>query len=112
MSVDTTANTNEIADRAGESMSEAHGMRMARAYPEQIQAMREWFNRIEELLDQAGDNHQEIGEFVEKTFAANRIDEYERILFGYETLIENACDPTLTYLEFKPEILAAMKKDK
>lgn len=29
---------------------------------------------------------------------------YGRILMGYEVLVDNACDPKLDYLDFKPEI--------
>jgi hypothetical protein len=29
---------------------------------------------------------------------------YMRIVFGYEILVDNVCDPDLNYLEFKPEI--------
>lgn len=31
---------------------------------------------------------------------------YMRVVFGYETLVENCCDPIPTTLEFKPELLA------
>ena len=29
---------------------------------------------------------------------------FGRIIMGYEVLVENVCDPTLDYLEFKPEL--------
>lgn len=29
---------------------------------------------------------------------------WERIVFGYEVLFENTCDPKKTYLDFKPEL--------
>lgn len=34
---------------------------------------------------------------------------YSRILFGFEVLLENVCDPELDYLDFKPEIKKAME---
>ena len=38
---------------------------------------------------------------------ANKSGSIGRILFDCETLIENACDPKLDYLEFKPSIMYA-----
>jgi hypothetical protein len=83
-------------------------MRMARAYPEQIESMRKWFQELEEMLDDETKENADIGLFVANTFEQRRIDEYERVLFGYETIFNNACDPTLSYLSFKPEILQAI----
>ena len=34
-----------------------------------------------------------------------------RIIFGYEVLVDNVCDPNLDYLEFKPEIKSLMEKE-
>ncbi len=33
-----------------------------------------------------------------------------RIIYGYEVLVENVCDPDLDYLAFKPEIKQLMEK--
>ena len=33
-----------------------------------------------------------------------------RVVFGYQVLVDNACDPDSDVLEFKPEIAAAMAK--
>lgn len=89
-------------------MPEAVAMKMARAMPSQIEATRQWFQKLEELMEDEGNGPFEIGAYVLKTFEQNRIDEYERILFGYETLVENACDQSLSYLEWKPEIKKAL----
>lgn len=89
-------------------MPEAVAMKMARAMPPQIEATRQWFQKLEELMEDEGNGPFEIGAYVLKTFEQNRIDEYERILFGYETLVENACDQSLSYLEWKPEIKKAL----
>jgi hypothetical protein len=37
---------------------------------------------------------------------------WRRVVFGYGVLVENCADPALDYLEFKPEILAAMAAKK
>jgi hypothetical protein len=34
-----------------------------------------------------------------------------RIIFGYEVLIDNVCDPELDYLEFKPELKKLLEND-
>jgi hypothetical protein len=34
-----------------------------------------------------------------------------RIIYGYEVLVENVCDPDLDYLEYKPEIKKLLEKD-
>ena len=34
-----------------------------------------------------------------------------RVVFGYEVLVDNVCDPNLDYLEFKPEIKSLMEKE-
>lgn len=85
-------------------MVEQIQLKMARAFPSQIDATRKWFQKLEELMDDEGNGPFEIGAYVLKTFEQNRIDEYERILSGYETLIENACDQSKPYLDWKPEI--------
>jgi hypothetical protein len=37
---------------------------------------------------------------------------YMRIVFGYETLLQNCADPAADVLEFKPELKAAMEDAK
>jgi hypothetical protein len=90
-------------------MSKALQLRMARASQEQLDTLRKWFQELEAMLEDEKSDMHDIGQFVSKTYEARRIDEYERILMGYETMIENACDQSLTYLDFKPEIKAAMQ---
>jgi hypothetical protein len=83
-----------------------HHMVCARARPEQVQRVREWFQELDEIVN-SDKEHHEVGHWLLSTYP--RVDgEWERILFGYETMVENACDPTLSYLDFKPEIKAAM----
>ena len=89
-------------------MPEEHHMTVAKATPEQVDALRAWFHELEDVLEDPQSDPLDIAEFVQDTFRQRRIDEYERILFGYETLVENACDPNLSHLEWKPEIMAAL----
>lgn len=32
-----------------------------------------------------------------------------RVVWGFETLVENVCDPNVSYLEWRPDIKAAME---
>lgn len=34
---------------------------------------------------------------------------YERVVFGYEILVDNVCDPDKTYLDWRPDVKAALK---
>jgi hypothetical protein len=36
---------------------------------------------------------------------------FDRVFWAGRCAIDNACDPSLSYLEFKPEILAALSPD-
>ena len=35
-----------------------------------------------------------------------------RVIFGFEVLVDNVCDPDLDYLEFKPEIKKLFETEK
>ena len=71
-----------------------------------------------EVIDEDGtcwdgkpDNRLVLYEFIKRKWrAANFYGSFGRIIMDAEILIDNACDPELDYLEFKPEILAAMKE--
>lgn len=54
------------------------------------------------------DNDRVLFLWMKRSFMkANKSGSIGRILFDCETLIENACDPKLDYLEFKPSIMYA-----
>ena len=91
-------------------MAEEIKLTVAKAPPEQVDGLRNWFHDLEEILDDEHKDVENIGKFIQDTFEARRIDEYERILFGYDTLVANSCDPALTYLEWKPEIKEAVEQ--
>ncbi len=71
-----------------------------------------------EVIDEDGtcwdgkpDNRLVLYEFIKRKWqAANFHGSFGRIILDAKVLIDNACDPDLDYLEFKPEILAAMKE--
>ncbi len=71
-----------------------------------------------EIIDSDGscwdgkpDNRLILFEFIKRKWKqANSSGSFGRIILDAEVLIDNACDPNLDYLEFKPEIKAAMEK--
>ena len=64
--------------------------------------------KIQKELDCDEKDNEVVLEFVKRKFReANYSGSFGRILFNCETLIENACDPKLDYLEFKPSIMYA-----
>lgn len=88
-------------------MAEPMQLRCARAYPKQIQKVREWFQQLEDVMDDEHNDASDYGDWLRSHY--HEVEgEWERILFGYETMFNNACNPNLTYLEFKPEILELM----
>jgi len=90
-------------------MAEQIGLRMARAYPDEIQRVREWFQKLEEVLEDDYNSDADYGQWLREHYHEVQ-NSYERILFGYETMFDNACDPLLGYLDFKPEIKAKIAR--
>lgn len=79
-----------------------HHMTAAKCSTEDLGQVREFLRKLEELVH-AG-SHKDLVEFVERNFEHHCGRHYERLIFGYETLVENACDPNVSHLEWKPEI--------
>ncbi len=95
-------------------------MRMAAASKEDVALMREFLRDLEAACNgdytipkgTEGEDEEDIvdmsderlAQFVRCEFSRIRL-HYERILSGYNVMYDNACDPTLSHLEFKPEIL-------
>ena len=64
--------------------------------------------KIQKELDCDEEDDEVVLEFVKRKFReANYSGSFGRILFNCETLIDNACDPKLDHLEFKPSIMHA-----
>jgi len=62
-------------------------------------------------LDGNPDNRLVLYEFIKRMWRkANYSGSFSRIIMDAQVLIDNACDPNLDYLEFKPEIMAAMNE--
>ena len=87
-------------------MSKAYKVTASRAMPGDIGQVRDFLYELEELVDDPLKTPDEIGAWMKRNWW-RCAQHWRKILFGYETLIDNACDPTLTILEWKPEILKA-----
>ena len=114
-------------------------MRMAKAPKEHVDRLRVYLQFCDELTQIDPENYNEWKEFKkdwEDDEKFNKIikhcedDEgrflYEyyfdyyrsnishihmRVVFGYEVLVDNVCDPDLDYLEFKPELKKLMENE-
>lgn len=89
-----------------------------RDWPDEDEDKKRLLEIEKEVIDEDGtcwdgkpDNRLVLYEFIKRKWrAANFYGSFGRIIMDAEVLIDNACDPDLDYLEFKPEILAAMKE--
>ena len=63
------------------------------------------------VWDDHPDNRLILYEFIKRKWRhANFSGSFQRIIMDAEVLIENACDPDLDYLEYKPEIQKAIEE--
>lgn len=81
-------------------------MKMAKASEKDIENLREFLEIIEEYIEKA---QMGVLDSEEEDILRNHIQEnfpngWRRVVSGYEVLFENCCDPTLDYLDFKPEL--------
>lgn len=83
-------------------MTEVTHMVAAKCSMEDLSQIREFLRKLEELVH-AG-SHKDLVEFVDKNFDQHCGRHYERLIFGYETLLENVCDPGVTHLAWKAEL--------
>lgn len=64
-----------------------------------------------ELWDGSVDNRLVLYEFIKRRWRqANYCGSFDRIVMDASVLIDNVCDPDLDYLEYKPEIAAAISE--
>ena len=75
-----------------------HYVKMAKAKPEEVETLRKFMSDLEEMINEY-ERTEVIGQWVIDNFP-----EWARTVEGYPILVENACDPTLSYLDWKPEL--------
>ncbi len=68
---------------------ETVGMKMAKASDAEWEALCHWFNARER-------NNKPVPA-------------WRRVVFGYQVLVTNSCDPDKSFLDWKPEISAAIE---
>lgn len=84
---------------------------VAAVMPADVDRMRQFFIELEDLLDDEQESFFDecaVGEWLVANYCRIRYD-WNRLLFAYETMYENACDPTVRHLEWKPEIKALLE---
>lgn len=78
-----------------------HQTRMARATEEEIRNLQQFFEELEQLVEEGMNTSEDASTIVFDRFP-KLAGGWRRVLFGYEVLFENACDPSLDYLAWKP----------
>lgn len=81
------------------------GMRQAKASKEDIQALVDFFNDLDEALEGygRGPTDERLAAIIGRHW--NTVScSWRRVVFGCEMLIENCCDPELTYLEWRKDV--------
>ena len=81
-------------------------LRMGKAPKSELERIRRFFDELEEINHES-DDIEKLGEFIYSWLQSPNFS-IERVLMGYQVLIDNACDPSLDYLDFKPEIKDAI----
>jgi hypothetical protein len=105
-------------------------LRQARATQEEIDNLVEFLRMIDEVLtcrtytytidgEEVTEevNPERFQEIIEQLWTGDWINResgvgnsWHRIVFGYITLFDNACDPNVDFLEWKPEIAEFLSK--
>lgn len=75
-------------------------IRMGRATEADVEAVWDFFHWLQEQVEEEP--------YVEIYLLEGQLEQVEasfnRVVLGYQTLVESACDPSLSYLDWKPEI--------
>jgi hypothetical protein len=85
-----------------------HQITVAAVMPADVDRIRLFFEELEDFLDESESDECAVGEWLVANYCRIRYD-WSRLLFAYETMYANACDPTVRHLEWKPEIKAALE---
>ena len=79
-------------------------MKMAKANKEEWEDVMRFANELEEEIKYPNMTDKQLGAWVRKAPCLFRV------VFGYQVLVDNCADPNLDFLEFKPEIKAALMR--
>jgi len=78
---------------------------MAKASEIDIDKVQNFFEQLEDMI-QGDVDPVDVSDFVRASFPHGG--SWERLVHGYRVLLDNVCDPNKSYLDWKPEIQAAM----
>ena len=78
-------------------------MKMAKADKTEWEAVMRFANELEEEIKYRHMTDEELGAWARKAPCLFRV------VFGYQTLVDNCADPNLDYLDFNPEIKRVME---
>jgi hypothetical protein len=78
-------------------------MRVAKAERQEIFDFMRFFQKLERMSEERWDEPEKIGKYA-MSWLKNKGHGYYRILIGYDTLVNNCCDPDLDHLDFRKDI--------
>lgn len=78
-------------------------MRMSRSMPRDIEQLRSFFFEMDELLEDLETDNSDL-QWIVENYQERCGPHWQRLLSGYETMFQHACNPNLDYLAWKPEI--------
>lgn len=86
-------------------------MKMAKASKADIKAMQEFFDTIEEHIEEYS-SAKKIGDYVRQCMRGVLASARNRVILGCDILIDNVCDPDKDYLDYKPELKSLLPETK
>ncbi len=78
-------------------------MKIAKADPEEIAAVNQFMRELEDEIKYPEKSDEELREWIKNAPCLFRV------VFGYQVLLDNCCDPDADTLEWKPEIKSMME---
>ena len=88
-------------------------MKMAKASQEEIEATIDLVNDIENIERECrshADSEEMEARIGRRVAIHQRHYSLGRVVFGYQILVDNCCDPNESALEWRPDIKAALEK--
>lgn len=82
-------------------------MKMAKASKQDISSMTDFFQELEELIEHSQASAEVIGQATQRLWPTIA-SAWCRVVIGCGVLIDNCCDPDLSYLEWRPDIKALL----
>jgi hypothetical protein len=82
---------------------------MSKASQSDLDTLRQFFDILETRLNDPELDSHDLGNWL-RTAYDDIEGKWERILLGYEILVANVCDPTLTYLDYNPTIKSLLTR--